>query len=203
MTAPLQSSACSFRRPISTHGWALQAGSSSQGWATNDQPRAAGGSKKGSQVNYVRQTPKFLQAHAHLLGRGAQSPATGAEGAPEGATIAALEDEPPEDDWDDDGVSVQAGQGAQLGRFLGLLCWVTAGAVASGPAGAHRSQEHLGAASLLAYTAWKRAKRSCIQTVGVDRLCSGCQGGSLSQCNGSRGTSLCAGRAAASHCRAA
>eukprot|EP00891_Asterochloris_glomerata_P002308 jgi/Astpho2/2308/Aster-x1064 len=67
----------------------------------------AGGSKRGSQVNYVRQTPKFLQAHAHLLGRGGQPPAPGAEGAPEGATIAALEDEPPEDDWDDDGGALQ------------------------------------------------------------------------------------------------
>ena len=82
---------------------------------------AAGGSKKGSQVNYVRQTPKFLQAHAHLLGRGAQGSAPGAEGAPEGASIAALEDEPPEDVWDDDGVRAQAGQGAQLGRLLRLL----------------------------------------------------------------------------------
>lgn len=85
---------------------------------------AAGGSKRGSQVNYVRQTPKFLQAHAHLLGRGGQPPAPGAEGAPEGATIAALEDEPPEDDWDDDGVRAHAGWSAQRGRVLRLLCCV-------------------------------------------------------------------------------
>ena len=156
LCAPLQSSACSFRQPTSTNGWALQAGSSSQGWVTYAQPRvcAAGGSKKGSQVNYVRQTPKFLQAHAHLLGRGAQTPATGAKGAPEGATIAALEDEPAEDDWDDDGVSAQAGQGAQLGRLLRLLCGATAGLEALGPAGAFKSQEHLGAALL------QRAKQS-------------------------------------------
>ena len=30
--------------------------------------RHAGGGRKGSNVNYVRQVPKFLQGHMHLLG---------------------------------------------------------------------------------------------------------------------------------------
>lgn len=29
----------------------------------------AGGGRHGSNVNYVRHVPKFLQAHAHLLGK--------------------------------------------------------------------------------------------------------------------------------------
>ena len=43
------------------------------GCTTNDNPIeqsacTAGGGRKGSNVNYVRQVPKFLQGHMHLLG---------------------------------------------------------------------------------------------------------------------------------------
>lgn len=61
-----------------------------------------GGSKKGSQVNYVRQVPKFLQAHAHLLGKGAKAGMVG----PEGATLDV--DSDAEADFEhDDGVRCQ------------------------------------------------------------------------------------------------
>lgn len=61
----------------------------------------AGGSKKGSQVSYVRQVPKFLQAHAHLLGKGAVASLAG----PEGATLVQDVDSDKEDDLEhDDGV---------------------------------------------------------------------------------------------------
>ena len=60
-----------------------------------------GGSKKGSQVSYVRQVPKFLQAHAHLLGKGAAASLAG----PEGATLVHDVDSDKEDDLEhDDGV---------------------------------------------------------------------------------------------------
>lgn len=61
----------------------------------------AGASKKGSQVSYVRQVPKFLQAHAHLLGKGAVASLAG----PEGATLVQDVDSDKEDDLEhDDGV---------------------------------------------------------------------------------------------------
>ena len=62
---------------------------------------SAGGSQKGSQVSYVRQVPKFLQAHAHLLGKGAVASMTG----PEGATLVQDVDSDKEDELEhDDGV---------------------------------------------------------------------------------------------------
>lgn len=62
----------------------------------------AGGSKKGSQVSYTRQVPKFLQAHAHLLGKGAMA----SMAAPEGATLVQDVDSDKEGDVEyDDGVS--------------------------------------------------------------------------------------------------
>lgn len=33
----------------------------------------AGGSKRGGDLKFVRHVPKFLQQHAHLLGKGHQS----------------------------------------------------------------------------------------------------------------------------------
>ena len=61
-----------------------------------------GGSKKGSQVSYTRQVPKFLQAHAHLLGKGAVA----SMAAPEGATLVQDVDSDKEGDLEyDDGVS--------------------------------------------------------------------------------------------------
>lgn len=64
----------------------------------------AGGSKKGSQVSYVRQVPKFLQAHAHLLGKGAVASMSG----PEGATLVQEVDSDKEDDHEhDDGGALQ------------------------------------------------------------------------------------------------
>ncbi|KAL3135762.1 hypothetical protein ABBQ32_007325 [Trebouxia sp. C0010 RCD-2024] len=64
----------------------------------------AGGSKKGSQVSYVRQVPKFLQAHAHLLGKGAVASLAG----PEGATLVHDVDSDKEDDIEqDDGGALQ------------------------------------------------------------------------------------------------
>lgn len=36
-------------------------------------PTNAGGGRHGSNVNYVRHVPKFLQGHAHLLGKGQDS----------------------------------------------------------------------------------------------------------------------------------
>lgn len=66
--------------------------------------QTAGGSKKGSQVSYVRQVPKFLQAHAHLLGKGAVASLAG----PEGATLVQDVDSDKEDDLEqDDGVGYQ------------------------------------------------------------------------------------------------
>jgi len=65
----------------------------------------AGGSKKGSQVSYTRQVPKFLQAHAHLLGKGAMA----SMAAPEGATLVQDVDSDKEGDVEyDDGVSLTA-----------------------------------------------------------------------------------------------
>lgn len=69
--------------------------------AMNSYTRIVGGSKKGSQVSYVRQVPKFLQAHAHLLGKGAAASLAG----PEGATLVQDVDSDKEDDLEhDDGV---------------------------------------------------------------------------------------------------
>jgi len=65
----------------------------------------AGGSKKGSQVSYTRQVPKFLQAHAHLLGKGAMA----SMAAPDGATLVQDVDSDKEGDLEyDDGVSLTA-----------------------------------------------------------------------------------------------
>lgn len=64
----------------------------------------AGGSKKGSQVSYVRQVPKFLQARAHLLGKGAVASLAG----PEGATLVQDVDSDKEDEFEqDDGGALQ------------------------------------------------------------------------------------------------
>lgn len=64
----------------------------------------AGGSKKGSQVSYTRQVPKFLQAHAHLLGKGAVA----SMAAPEGATLVQDVDSDKEGDFEhDDGGALQ------------------------------------------------------------------------------------------------
>ena len=77
----------------------------------------AGGSKKGSQVSYVRQVPKFLQAHAHLLGKGAVASLSG----PEGATLVQDVDSDKEDDLEhDDGVR-QISVCARGGRRLSAL----------------------------------------------------------------------------------
>ena len=66
---------------------------------------SVGGSKKGSQVSYTRQVPKFLQAHAHLLGKGAVA----SMAAPEGATLVQDVDSDKEGDFEhDDGVSLHA-----------------------------------------------------------------------------------------------
>ena len=52
-------------------------------------------------MSYVRQVPKFLQAHAHLLGKGAVASMSG----PEGATLVQEVDSDKEDDLEhDDGV---------------------------------------------------------------------------------------------------
>lgn len=52
-------------------------------------------------MSYVRQVPKFLQAHAHLLGKGAVASLAG----PEGATLVQDVDSDKDDDLDhDDGV---------------------------------------------------------------------------------------------------
>lgn len=54
-------------------------------------------------MSYVRQVPKFLQAHAHLLGKGAK----GGLAAPEGATLDV--DSDTEADFEhDDGVSASS-----------------------------------------------------------------------------------------------
>lgn len=64
----------------------------------------AGGSKKGSQVSYTRQVPKFLQAHAHLLGKGAMA----SMAAPEGAALVQDVDSDKEGDFEfDDGGALQ------------------------------------------------------------------------------------------------
>lgn len=73
--------------------------------AMNSYTHIVGGSKKGSQVSYVRQVPKFLQAHAHLLGKGAAASLGGPEGGPEGATLVQDVDSDKEDGLEhDDGV---------------------------------------------------------------------------------------------------
>ena len=52
-------------------------------------------------MSYVRQVPKFLQAHAHLLGKGALA----STAAPEGATLVQDVDSDQEGNLgDDDGV---------------------------------------------------------------------------------------------------
>lgn len=40
---------------------------------TDVMPTIAGGGRHGSNVNYVRHVPKFLQGHMHLLGKGQDS----------------------------------------------------------------------------------------------------------------------------------
>ena len=59
----------------------------------------AGGSKKDSQLTYQRHVPKFLQAHAHLLGKGAQhSEEPSLDTAPAAAQLRSISDD--EDDQD-------------------------------------------------------------------------------------------------------
>ena len=56
-------------------------------------------------MSYVRQVPKFLQAHAHLLGKGAKAGLAG----PEGATMVQDVDSDAEADFEhDDGVNLRA-----------------------------------------------------------------------------------------------
>ena len=56
-------------------------------------------------MSYTRQVPKFLQAHAHLLGKGAMA----SMAAPEGATLLQDVDSDKEGDVEyDDGVSIIA-----------------------------------------------------------------------------------------------
>lgn len=56
-------------------------------------------------MSYTRQVPKFLQAHAHLLGKGAMA----SMAAPEGAALVQDVDSDKEGDFEyDDGVSLTA-----------------------------------------------------------------------------------------------
>lgn len=78
-----------------------------------------GGSKKGSQVSYVRQVPKFLQAHAHLLGKGAKAGLAG----PEGATMVQDVDSDAEADFEhDDGVKLVIGTPPTMPSLCSIRC---------------------------------------------------------------------------------
>lgn len=70
-------------------------------------------------MSYVRQVPKFLQAHAHLLGKGAVASLAG----PEGATLVQDVDSDKEDDIEhDDGVRHISCQRRQEPAVPALTC---------------------------------------------------------------------------------